>query len=96
MTKSRFKPVERPSRVMMAIFAAVTIALGFITLLVRLEVVQEGYRLSGLREEIAELQEKNRSLKVEVAQLGSRERLRALAAKYRMTAPARGQVVVVP
>jgi len=81
---------------MMAIFAAVTIALGFITLLVRLEVVQEGYRLSGLREEIAELQEKNRSLKVEVAQLGSRERLRALAAKYRMTAPARGQVVVVP
>ena len=96
MTKSRFKPVERPSRVMMAIFAAVTIALGFITLLVRLEVVQEGYRLSGLREEIAELQENNRSLKVEVAQLGSRERLRALAAKYRMTAPARGQVVVVP
>jgi len=96
VTKSRFKPVERPSRVMMAIFAAVTIALGFITLLVRLEVVQEGYRLSGLREEIAELQEKNRSLKVEVAQLGSRERLRALAAKYRMTAPARGQVVVVP
>jgi len=94
--KQRIKPAQAPSRLMMAILAAVTVALGFATLLVRLEVVQEGYRLSGLREEIAELQEKNRSLKVEVAQLGSRERLRSLAVKYRMTAPARGQVVVVP
>lgn len=96
MTKRRLEPAEAPSRLLMAVLVAAAVALGFATLLIRLEVVEEGYRLSSLREEITELQEKNRSLKLETAQLSSRERLRALAAKYRMTAPARGQVVVVP
>ena len=94
--KRRVKPAKTPSRLMAASLVAVAVALGFATLLIRLEVVEEGYRLSELRAEVAELQEKNRSLKVEAAQLGSRERLRALAVKYRMTTPARGQVVVVP
>ncbi|HTY54337.1 MAG TPA: cell division protein FtsL [Candidatus Binataceae bacterium] len=92
----RLKPAEKPSRFMVTVLVAIAIALGFATLMVRLEVVEEGYRLSSLSQEVAELQEKNRSLKLEVAQLSSRERLRMLAAKYRMTAPARGQVVVVP
>jgi cell division protein FtsL len=94
--KRRIKPAETPSRLMAAVLAAVAVALGFATLLIRLEVVEEGYRLSTLRDEVTELQESNRSLRLEAAQLGSRERLRGLAAKYRMTAPARGQVVVVP
>jgi cell division protein FtsL len=94
--KRRVKPAKAPSKLMRATLIAIALALGFTTLLIRLEVVAEGYRLSQLRSEIAELQEQNRSLKVEAAQLGSRERLRALAVKYGMTTPARGQVVVVP
>jgi len=96
VNKRRSKPVATRSKLTPAILAAAAVALGFATLLVRLEVVEEGYRLSALREEVAALQEQNRSLKLEAAELGSRQRLRALAAKYRMTAPARGQVVVVP
>ena len=96
MNKRRSKPVATRSKLTPAILAAAAVALGFATLVVRLEVVEEGYRLSALREEVAALQEQNRSLKLEAAELGSRQRLRALAAKYRMTAPARGQVVVVP
>jgi len=96
VNKRRSKPVATRSKLTPAILAAAAVALGFATLVVRLEVVEEGYRLSALREEVAALQEQNRSLKLEAAELGSRQRLRALAAKYRMTAPARGQVVVVP
>jgi cell division protein FtsL len=94
--KRRVKPAKPPSRLLAAGFAVAAVLIGFATLLVRLEVQEEGYRLSTLTKEIGELQEKNRSLKLAAAELGSRQRLRALADKYRMTAPARGQVVVVP
>ncbi len=90
------KPTRAPSRMVSAALALTVVAIGFATLMIRLEVVEEGYRLSALRKEIAELQETNRSLKLTVAELGSRQRLRTLAAKYGMIAPARGQVVVVP
>ncbi len=92
----RVKPAKPPSRLLAAGLAAAAVVIGFATLLVRLEVQEEGYRLSTLSTEIGELREKNRSLKLTVAELGSRRRLQALADKYRMTAPARGQVVEVP
>jgi cell division protein FtsL len=72
------------------------ILVGFTTLMVRLAVVTEGYRLSALSAELAELQQSNRALRLEVAELSSHQRLRVLASKFGMGPPARGQVVVVP
>ncbi len=72
------------------------VAAVFATLMVRLATMREGYRLSELRAQIADLKESNRTLRLKVAELTAHDRLRALAVKYRMTPPARGQVVVVP
>jgi cell division protein FtsL len=72
------------------------IALGFATLLVRLEVTQEGYRLSSLRAENLKLEDDNRDLRLQIAQLASRERLRMLAPKFNLKPPAPGQVVTLP
>ena len=96
MSRRKPTPVKPPSRLMRWILAAVVIGVGFATLMIRLQVTEEGYQLSRLRSEISELQEHDRSLKLEAAQLGSQARLRALAAKFGMAAPARGQVVEVP
>jgi cell division protein FtsL len=65
-------------------------------LLVRLQVLREGYELSAAKVELQNLEQRNRALKLEIAKLSSRERLRALAAKYGMAAPAAEQTVVVP
>jgi cell division protein FtsL len=64
--------------------------------MVRLELTQEGYQLSRVRAEIAELQENNRNLRLQTAELRSHQRLRGMAAKLGLEPPARGQVVVVP
>ncbi|HKD65512.1 MAG TPA: hypothetical protein VKB84_01640 [Candidatus Binataceae bacterium] len=94
--KRKVKPAQAPKRLLQVMLGVGLVAAIFTTLMVRLAVMREGYRLSALRQQIAELQESNRTLKLRVAELASRERLRALAIKYRMTPPARGQVVVVP
>ncbi len=72
------------------------VALGFATLLARLEVTQEGYRLSSLRAENLKLEDDNRDLRLQIAQLASRERLRALAPKFDLRPPVAGQVVTLP
>ncbi len=72
------------------------VAAGFATLMVRLEVTQEGYRLSSLQMEIRNLETESQRLKLETAGLESRQRLRALAPKYGLAAPAPGHVVMVP
>ncbi len=46
MSRARVKPSRPPSRLLQAILAVGVIALGFATLMVRLEVTQEGYRIS--------------------------------------------------
>ena len=81
---------------MPAVFGLAIAALGFTIVMVRLEVTREGYRLSTLRAEIAHLQEQNRQLRLETAELTSHERLRALAPRYHLAPPAPGQVVMVP
>lgn len=91
----RPKPSRPPSRLAPAIFSLLVLAILFATLMIRLEVVQEGYQLSSLQTEIAAGREQNRNLRLEVAQLSSPARLLALANKFQMSAPARGQVVVV-
>ena len=60
---------------------------GFATLMIRLEVTQEGYRLSKLHDDIAKLEDENRGLRLTAAQLSSHDRLRALAPKYHLAPP---------
>jgi hypothetical protein len=96
MSRTRVKPTRPPARLAQAIFAVLIIALGFATLMVRLEVTQEGYRLSALRSENLKLEDENRQLGVRAAQLSSGERLRALAPRFDLGPPARGQVVTLP
>jgi hypothetical protein len=94
--KRRAKPAKAPRRLLQVLLGVMLVAAGFATLMVRLAGMREGYRLSALRGQIEEIKENNRTLGLRVAELTSHDRLRGLAVKYRMTPPARGQVVVVP
>ena len=94
--RARVKPTRPPSRVAQVALAAGIVALGFATLMVRLEVTQEGYQLSTLRSENLKLENDNRELRVSVAELGSNARLRKLASKFGLGPPAPGQVVMLP
>ena len=93
---ARAKPTRRPSRIVPATLGILIAIVGFTTLMVRLEVTREGYRISALRGEISKLQDENRRLRLTAAQLSSHDRLRALAPKFHLTAPGRGQVVMLP
>ena len=68
---------------------------GFALLMVRLEVIQEGYRLSVLKQEVGQLQRDNQRLRLEAAELSSYQRLRSLARKYGLRAPLPGQVIML-
>jgi cell division protein FtsL len=92
----RIRPSKAPSKLAPAILLIGIAILGFTTLMTRLEATREGYRLSGLNDEIGHLEDQNRSLRLKVAQLSSHERLRARAAGYHLDPPARGQVVQMP
>jgi len=90
------RPSKTPSKLAPAALMIAIAILGFATLMTRLETTREGYRLSALNDEIAHLEDQNRSLCLKVAELSSRQRLRARAAGYHLGPPARGQVVQVP
>ena len=92
----RIRPTRRASRLAPAILMLAIAILGFTTLMIRLETTREGYRLSPLNEEIGQLEDQNRSLRLKVAQLSSHQRLRSLAPAYHLAPPTRGQVVQVP
>jgi len=96
VSRARVKPARPPSRLLQAVLAMSIIALGFATLMVRLEVTQEGYRLSALRADNLKLEEDNRNLRLGVAEIASRERLRALAPRFNLGPPAPGQVMTLP
>ncbi|HZO82011.1 MAG TPA: hypothetical protein VFB33_09995 [Candidatus Binataceae bacterium] len=96
MSRARVRPTRPPSRLAPALLAALVVALGFATLMVRLEVTQEGYRLSAVRAANLKLEDENRQLGVRAAELGSNERLRALAPRFGLEPPASGQVVTLP
>jgi cell division protein FtsL len=92
----RARPANPPSALAAGILMVAVAALGFTTLMIRLETTREGYRLSALREDIARLEDQNRTLRLKAAELSSHERLRALAPRYHLAAPANGQVVMIP
>ncbi len=94
--RQRPSPVYRRPKLIPALLALATVAAGFFTLLVRLAVTQEGYRLSAVRADIAKLEDENRALRLSAAELASHSRLRALAPKYHLEPPRPGQVVLMP
>ena len=94
--KPRPQPTARRSKWLLTLLGIGIVATGFATLMIRLEVTQEGYRLSDLRAERRDLEERNRRLKLEVAQLSAHERLRGIAARAGLGPPPAGHVVVVP
>jgi hypothetical protein len=96
MSAARVKPSRPPSRLLQLMLGTSLVALGFATLMVRLEVTQEGYRLSTLRAENLKLEEDRRNLRLDLAEVASRERLRALAPKFNLGPPAPGQVEILP
>jgi cell division protein FtsL len=94
--KRRSKPSRPPSRLIPIVLVLSIGALGFAMLMIRLEVTQEGYRLSSLGSEISKLQDRNRELRLKVAELRSHERLRELAPRYDLAPPGQGRVVMMP
>jgi cell division protein FtsL len=94
--RQRKSPVKKRSRMAPAMLGVAIVVVGFATLLMRLEVTEEGYRLSGVRVDIARLENENRRLRLTAAQLSSHDRLRGLAPKYHLEPPRSGQVVMVP
>ena len=63
----------------------------------RLQVVRMGYVLSSTSKLQARLEQENRELKVELAVMTSPDRLEALARRrLGLSAPAKGQVIVLP
>jgi cell division protein FtsL len=93
--KRQSKASARPARWLPVSLSAGVVLVGFTMLMVRLEVIQEGYRLSALRFEVEKLQQENQRLRLQAAELSSYQRLRALAPKYGLRPPAPGQVVMV-
>jgi cell division protein FtsL len=94
--RGRPRPTRPPSRLVPAVLAIAIAAVGFAMLMVRLEAIREGYRLSALRLEIAKLEDEHRKLGLKVAELSSHERLRALAPVLHLGPPQPGQVVMMP
>ncbi|HUO06409.1 MAG TPA: hypothetical protein VMU16_14520 [Candidatus Binataceae bacterium] len=92
----RARPTRSPSRILPAILGLLIAVVGFATLMMRLEVTHEGYRLSSLRDDIARLRDENNALRLSKAQLSSHDRLRALAPQYGLEPAGRGQVVMLP
>jgi cell division protein FtsL len=93
--KRRAKSRAKPARLLPALLATAVVLVGFAMLIVRLEVIQEGYRLSALRLEVEKLRQENQRLRLEAAELSSYQRLRSLAPKYGLRPPAPGQVVMM-
>lgn len=95
LRKRHSQSSAKPSRLLPILLASAAVLLGFALLMVRLEVIQEGYHLSALRIEIEKLQQENQRLRLEAAELSSYQRLRSLAPKYGLRPPAPGQVVMM-
>ena len=92
----RAQPAVKPSKLIPGLLGLAIVVAGFATLMVRLEVTEEGYRISGLGIDAQRLEHDNQQLKLQAAELSSHERLRALAVKYGLTAPLHGRVVMMP
>ncbi|HXW84810.1 MAG TPA: hypothetical protein VEJ86_10425 [Candidatus Binataceae bacterium] len=96
MSRPRVSPTRRPSRALAVALGAAIAVVGFASLMIRLEVIREGYRIAQLAAANAKLVEQNRTLRLRVAELSSHDRLRALAAKFNLGPARPRQVVMIP
>jgi cell division protein FtsL len=88
----------KPTRILRLItygLAAAIVAAGFAMLMMRLEVIEEGYHLSVLKLQVRQLDNENQRLGLQEAELKSHQRLRQLAIQYEMGPPVPGQIMVV-
>ena len=92
----RVSPTRKPSKGLALALGIAIAVVGFGSLMIRLEVIREGYRIAELAAENAKLAEQNRTLQLQVAELSSHQRLRALAAKFGLGPAEPRQVVMVP
>jgi cell division protein FtsL len=90
---TRPQPSRQPSKLVPTLLVVALAAVGFATVLVRLEITREGYRIAELRREISQLENDGQRLKLEFAQLSAHSRLRKLAPRYGLRPVTRGQVV---
>jgi cell division protein FtsL len=88
------KPSALPRLITFGLVIALVVA-GFAMLMVRLEVTEEGYRLSALKTQVRQLDDENQRLRLQEAELKSHQRLRLLAVHYGMGPPPAGHVMVV-
>jgi cell division protein FtsL len=93
--KRRSKSRKKLAKLLPALLGAVVVLVGFAMLIVRLAVIQEGYRLSSLRLEVEKLSQENQRLRLAAAELSSYKRLRSLAPRYGLRPPAPGQIVMM-
>lgn len=93
--KRQARSSAKLSRLVPALLASAAVLMGFALLMVRLEVIQEGYYLSAIRLDVEKLQQENQRLRLEAAELSSYQRLRSLAPKYGLRPPAPGQVLMM-
>jgi cell division protein FtsL len=93
--RRRSKSNTKLVKLLPALLATAVAVVGFAMLMVRLEVIQEGYRLSALRVEVEKLSRENQRLRLEAAELSSYQRLRSLARKYDLRPPGPGQIVMM-
>jgi cell division protein FtsL len=91
----RVQPTRRRSLLVPALLVVAIAVVGFATVLVRLEITREGYRIAELRRELRELEDRNRRLRLEVAELTAHGRLREMAPRYGLGPAARGQVLTL-
>ncbi|MGH7865603.1 MAG: cell division protein FtsL [Candidatus Binataceae bacterium] len=85
-------PSRQPSKLAPTLLVVALAAAGFATVLVRLQITREGYRIAELRAEISQLENDSQRLKLEFAQLSAHSRLRELARRYELRPFTRGQV----
>ncbi len=69
----RTRPSRPPSKIVPALLGLAIVIVGFATLMMRLEVTQEGYRLSVLKQQAHTLEDEDRRLGIEAAELASHQ-----------------------
>jgi cell division protein FtsL len=93
--KRRTKASAKPSKTITVLLVIAIATLGFATLMIRLEMIQEGYRLSEVGLELQKAAQENQRLRLEAAELSSYHRLRTLAPRYGLRPADPRQIVMM-
>ena len=102
VTRVKRRSTVRATASRWRLFLGVLLGISFIATVLghvwlRLQVVRMGYVLSTMSKLQARLERENRELKIELATLTSPDRLDALARqRLGLTAPEKGQIIVLP